>query len=155
MMLTKNQIQALERYRMNADLIRQAFHDHWNANPDPLSNGRGRGNPDDPEFFAWMSLWYSSLFALWEGCIDADLATDQMPNHDNDFFESLKRFRNKTFHVQNRFPHDMLLEHVKRDDSVSRAYYLSDWLSGSSDIRWGSWGEAAGGEEHAEAVVVA
>ncbi|WP_460801805.1 IS21 family transposase, partial [Microbacterium sp. GXF6406] len=28
-------------------------------------------------------------------------------------------------------------------------------IGGSSDIRWGSWGEAAGGEEHAEAVVVA
>ena len=28
-------------------------------------------------------------------------------------------------------------------------------LTGSSDIRWGSWGESAGGEEHAEAVVVA
>lgn len=28
-------------------------------------------------------------------------------------------------------------------------------FTGSSDIRWGSWGEAAGGEEHAEAVVVA
>jgi len=28
-------------------------------------------------------------------------------------------------------------------------------LVGSSDIRWGSWGEAAGGEEHAESVVVA
>ena len=27
-------------------------------------------------------------------------------------------------------------------------------LIGSSDFRWGSWGEAAGGEEHAEAVVV-
>lgn len=27
--------------------------------------------------------------------------------------------------------------------------------TGSSDIRWGSWGESAGGEEHAEAVVVA
>ena len=26
---------------------------------------------------------------------------------------------------------------------------------GSSDIRWGSWGESAGGEEHAEPVVVA
>lgn len=26
---------------------------------------------------------------------------------------------------------------------------------GSSDMRWGSWGEAASGEEHAEAVVVA
>lgn len=26
---------------------------------------------------------------------------------------------------------------------------------GSSDIRWGSWCEAAGGEEHAEAVVLA
>ncbi|MFV4915097.1 hypothetical protein PFZ49_16670, partial [Microbacterium lacticum] len=26
--------------------------------------------------------------------------------------------------------------------------------TGSSDIRWGSWGEAAGGEEHAEPVVV-
>lgn len=28
-------------------------------------------------------------------------------------------------------------------------------ISGSSDIRWGSWGESAGGEEHAEPVVVA
>ena len=28
-------------------------------------------------------------------------------------------------------------------------------FTGSSDIRWGSWGEPAGGEEHAEAVVVA
>lgn len=28
-------------------------------------------------------------------------------------------------------------------------------IGGSSDIRWGSWGEAAGGEEHAESVVVA
>lgn len=27
-------------------------------------------------------------------------------------------------------------------------------FGGSSDFRWGSWGEAAGGEEHAEAVVV-
>lgn len=27
--------------------------------------------------------------------------------------------------------------------------------TGSSDIRWGSWGESAGGEEHAEPVVVA
>ena len=23
-------------------------------------------------------------------------------------------------------------------------------ITGSSDIRWGSWGEAAGGEEHAD-----
>ena len=28
-------------------------------------------------------------------------------------------------------------------------------MRGSSDIRWGSWGESAGGEEHAEPVVVA
>ena len=28
-------------------------------------------------------------------------------------------------------------------------------IPGSSDIRWGSWGESAGGEEHAEPVVVA
>ena len=28
-------------------------------------------------------------------------------------------------------------------------------MTGSSDIRWGSWGESAGGEEHAEPVVVA
>ena len=28
-------------------------------------------------------------------------------------------------------------------------------ITGSSDIRWGSWGESAGGEEHAEPVVVA
>ena len=28
-------------------------------------------------------------------------------------------------------------------------------FDGSSDIRWGSWGESAGGEEHAEPVVVA
>ena len=27
-------------------------------------------------------------------------------------------------------------------------------IQGSSDIRWGSWGESAGGEEHAEPVVV-
>ena len=31
--------------------------------------------------------------------------------------------------------------------------YIELW--GSSDIRWGSWGEPAGGEEHAEPVVVA
>ena len=31
----------------------------------------------------------------------------------------------------------------------------NDRISGSSDIRWGSWGESAGGEEHAEPVVVA
>src|SRR5690606_11044058 len=31
----------------------------------------------------------------------------------------------------------------------------SDLFDGSSDIRWGSWGEAAGGEEHAEAIIVA
>ena len=24
------------------------------------------------------------------------------------------------------------------------------WFLGSSDIRWGSWGKAAGGEEHAD-----
>ena len=32
---------------------------------------------------------------------------------------------------------------------------IRTWIRGSSDFRWGSWGEAAGGEEHAEAVVVA
>ncbi|WP_376837604.1 hypothetical protein, partial [Brevibacterium otitidis] len=32
--------------------------------------------------------------------------------------------------------------------------YLNYGFGGSSDIRWGSWGESAGGEEHAEAVVV-
>ncbi|MGV9770351.1 glycoside hydrolase domain-containing protein, partial [Microbacterium sp. NPDC003461] len=31
---------------------------------------------------------------------------------------------------------------------------LDPYITGSSDIRWGSWGESAGGEEHAEPVVV-
>ena len=41
---------------------------------------------------------------------------------------------------------------ISRDARACRI----DWnKSGSSDIRWGSWGESAGGEEHAEPVVVA
>ena len=40
--------------------------------------------------------------------------------------------------------------------AVRSAMPMSDKhkVSGSSDIRWGSWGESAGGEEHAEPVVV-
>ena len=34
-------------------------------------------------------------------------------------------------------------------------YHSVHPIKGSSDIRWGSWGESAGGEEHAEPVVVA
>ena len=54
---------------------------------------------------------------------------------------------------------------LKRDDSgVEFPYPVSPEtqsrgalasITGSSDIRWGSWGEATGGEEHAEPVVVA
>jgi hypothetical protein len=32
---------------------------------------------------------------------------------------------------------------------------IAGQISGSSDVRWGSWGESAVGEEHAEPVVVA
>lgn len=63
---TVQSIRALERYRLNAMLVRQAFHAHWNDHPDP--ERADRGDPGDPEFFAWLSMWYSTEWVGWEGC---------------------------------------------------------------------------------------
>ena len=47
-----------------------------------------------------------------------------------------------------------LLRLAEGEDAVPGLSTVDAQLWRSSDIRWGSWGEAAGGEEHAEAVVV-
>ena len=46
-------------------------------------------------------------------------------------------------------------EERRRGDGTDAAQRQQRRIDGSSDIRWGSWGESAGGEEHAEPVVVA
>lgn len=55
----------------------------------------------------------------------------------------------------NGFDDPTLRDFSLLDSSVLMKEDLKSELFGSSDIRWGSWGESAGGEEHAEPVVVA
>ncbi|MFB9286728.1 transposase, partial [Pseudoclavibacter helvolus] len=45
-----------------------------------------------------------------------------------------------------------LAAEVTREEDAQIRELIWPGFSGSSDIRWGSWGESAGGEEHAEPV---
>ncbi|MDT0179188.1 hypothetical protein Q9S36_03065 [Microbacterium sp. ARD31] len=120
---TAGQIRSLERYRLNAHLVRKAFHHHWDTHVDP--ERQGRGDPEDPEFFAWMSLWYSTVQVVLEGCRDLDIEINLRPELLDEWRRPLELFRNKTFHPQTEFPHPFLTDYIAREDSVAWVYALS------------------------------
>ena len=122
-MVTKDQIRALERYRLNAHLVRLSFHQHWQANPDP--SRAGRGDPSEPVFFGWMSLWYSTVCVVAEGCLELKIDLNLKAELLDDWKVPLKRFRNKTFHRQDEFPPPAMIEYIEREDSVGWVYRSS------------------------------
>ena len=121
--VTEDEIRALERYRLNAHLVRLAFHRHWEENPNP--SRAGRGDPADPAFFGWMSLWYSTVCVVAEGCMELNIELNLKEDLVDEWKVPLKRFRNKTFHRQNEFPPRAMIDYIEREDSVAWVYALS------------------------------
>lgn len=119
-------LQALSEYLWVARVARADFHQYWNQN---RGVDHGNGLDAEPEFFARMCIWYSMLWVVAEGwlCLniqDANLERLLAPERQ----DLLKRFRNKTFHVQSTFPHPQMKAYLEQPDSVAYAYALSQEL---------------------------
>lgn len=127
MPVTEEQIRALERYRLNVTLVRQTFHAYWNAHPHP--EREGRGDPAEPEFFAWMSMWYSTVWVVWEGCISLGLELNLRPELQEQYRRLLFDFRNKTFHAQRAFPPPAMMRYIEQEHSVSWVYALTSEIT--------------------------
>lgn len=129
-------LEALSAYLVLTDVARSDLHRYWNEH---LGVDRGRGRGAEPEFFARMALWYGTLWVVAEGWLDLNIRDQHLdalltPERQ----ELLRRFRNKTFHAQQTWPHPHLLAYVDSDDSVAWSYALETALRSSIDRALGA-----------------
>lgn len=114
----------LSRYLDSARVARRIFEDYWGKH----RGDHGKGDPHDVEFFTRMSIWYALLAAVLEGWEDYGLPSDELSSAPSELREALRRFRNKTLHVQDQFPHPHLVAFIEKEDSVRYAYWLDEQL---------------------------
>lgn len=121
-----SKLEALDGYVLLSDVARRDFHAYWSAN---LGVDRERGLAAEPEFFARMSLWYSTLWVLAEGWQQLKIADSEVDAVlTKSYAAALRKFRNKTFHRQDRYPHPDLIAYVESENSVARIYRLDEAL---------------------------
>lgn len=94
---SKRQLFTLHRYFMTALWMRRRFYGFVKAHPD------FKGLEDDafPEYFAYMSLWYASLWVVIDGWSQMGIESPVVDKITSDKrYAKLKDFRDATMHFR-------------------------------------------------------
>lgn len=110
---------SLHRYYLTADTMRRDMRSYLREHP----GSSDVNSIEFTQFFAYMSMWYSTLWVVLEGWAELkieDPDMDQILADDNAAL--LRRFRNATFHYQRDYFDQRVIDYVQSEDSVGWVY---------------------------------
>lgn len=76
----------------------------------------------------FMSIWYGMLFVVLEGLRDLGIAIQPVQVHIDEQYESLRLFRNATFHPQRKYWSPKIFKIMEDPDSARKTWMIHSGL---------------------------
>jgi hypothetical protein len=103
-------VHSLHRYFLNASTLRRLYR----SRAEEFGLASGPADSDWVQQFAYLSLWYGSLYVVAEGWLELSLSSPKveilLSNSEN--LGSLRRFRNGVFHFQRNYWDDRITDFI-------------------------------------------